>query len=164
MHGRLIVHLNRANWVVGVWTRVVSVLSLLLSQKVVGGAPGNMGLSAAGRGIEDEEVVVHLLVDFHDSGLVAAPVAVVWRRKDRHDLLLVTPVVAVHDELVGARDRLQPVLLVELRRHVHAEGVSGAAGAHPPPLTILRVRPKQVTHWSFMRDLLNAVKFPDIIE
>jgi hypothetical protein len=31
-------------------------------------------------------------------------------------------------------------------------------------LTILRVRPKQVTHWSFMRDLLNAVKFPDIIE
>lgn len=95
MHGRLSVHLNHSIWVGGVWTLVVSV-ELLLSQKVVGGAPGNMGLSAAGRWIEDEEVVVHLLVDFHDSGLVAAPVAVVWRGKDRHDLLLVTPVVSLH--------------------------------------------------------------------
>jgi hypothetical protein len=155
---------NHANWVGGVWTRAVSMLWLLLSQKVVGGAPSNMGLSAAGRGIEDEEVVVHLLVDFHDSGLVAAPVAVVWRRKDGHDLLLVTPVVSVHHQLVGARDRLQPVLLVELRRHVHAERVARAAGAHPPPLTILRVRPKKVAHRAFMRDLLNAVQFPDIVE
>jgi len=161
MHGRLRVHSNRGLE----WTLVVSMFFLLLlSQKVVGGAPGNMGLSAAWRWIEDEEVVVHLLIDLHYSGLVAAPVAVVWRRKDGHDLLLVTPVVSVHHQLVGARDCLKPVLLVELGGHVHAEGVSGAAGAHPPPLTVFWVRPKQVAHRPFMWNLLNTVQLTDVVE
>ena len=45
-----------------------------------------------------------------------SPVAVVGCREDGHHLLLVGPVVAFHDQLMGPRDEVQPVGLVELPR------------------------------------------------
>lgn len=42
------------------------------------------------------------------------------------------PVVALHHELVGARDQRQPVAMVERLRDVLAEGVAGAAGRYAP--------------------------------
>ena len=43
----------------------------------------------------DVQSVFQMLIDFHDSGLVAAPIAVVWRTEDGDDILLVAPVVAL---------------------------------------------------------------------
>lgn len=66
-------------------------------------------------GAENREIRLEVLVQGHDGRDVAAPVAVVWRRPDGHDVLVVKVVfVALVDELVGACDELQAVDVVEL--------------------------------------------------
>ena len=65
------------------------------SQEVVGRASSYVGLSTTGGWVEDQEIVIHLLVNFHYSCFVSAPIAVIGRRENSHHLLFVTPVVAL---------------------------------------------------------------------
>jgi hypothetical protein len=55
-----------------------------------------VGLSSSRRRVEDKVAVVHLFVHFHNTGFIAASVAIIWRRKDCDHLLLVGPVVPLH--------------------------------------------------------------------
>lgn len=71
--------------------------------------------------IELEEGIFHELIDFHDSRLVTASVAVVWRREHCYHVPVVRPVVAVHHQLVGTGDEFQVVGVVELFRDVLSE-------------------------------------------
>lgn len=73
-------------------------------EEVVRGSAGDVGLSSSRSGVELEERVFHGLVKLHDGSLVAATVAIVGRREDGDDRLLVAPVVALHDELMRSRD------------------------------------------------------------
>jgi len=130
---------------------------LLLSQKVIWCAPCHVWLSTAGRRIEHQEVCVHLFVELHDSCLVSATVAVVWRRKDGHDLLFVGPIVTSHDQLMRSGDSLETILLCKLGRYIHAERVAGTTGTHSPPLAVFWIGPKKIAHWSFMRHFLYAI-------
>lgn len=68
----------------------------------------------AGCRVKLEEVILHELVDLHDGGFVAAPVAVIGRREDSNDVALVRPVVSIHDQLMGASDARQVVAVVKL--------------------------------------------------
>ena len=63
----------------------------------------------SGSRVELEEIILHELVDLHYGGFVTASVAVVGRGEDRHDVALVRPVVAVHDQLMGAGDARQVI-------------------------------------------------------
>ena len=55
------------------------------------------------------QVKLHVLIDFHDGGLVAATVTVVRCGEDRHHIALVGPIVAVHDQLMGTSDSCQVI-------------------------------------------------------
>ena len=55
------------------------------------------------------QVKLHVLIDFHDGGLVAATVAVIRCGEDRHHIALVSPIVAVHDQLMGTSDSCQVI-------------------------------------------------------
>ena len=57
----------------------------------------------------DLQVKLHVLIDFHDGGLVAATVTVVRCGEDRHHIALVSPIVAVHDQLMGTSDPCQVI-------------------------------------------------------
>ncbi len=76
------------------------------SQKVVRGAARDMWLSAAGCRIKDQEIIIHILVHLHDTCLVGASVTVVRCREDSDDVLIVTPIEPIHDELMCARNKL----------------------------------------------------------
>ena len=56
-----------------------------------------------------------------------AAIAVVWRAEDGDHVLLVAPVVALHDQLVRARDQVEPVRVIELRRQKHRTVSTGSA-------------------------------------
>jgi len=84
------------------------------SQEVVWGATGHVRLATPWRWIEDEEIVIHLLVHLHYARFVAAAIAIVGRGENCHDLLLMTPIVACHDELMRSGHRLKAILLYEL--------------------------------------------------
>ena len=69
----------------------------------------------------------------------------------------------LHDKLVRARNKGQPVIVVERFRDVLAKGVSRSSRRDTPSATIVRVGPQQVTHRSFMRHLLYTVDGANVI-
>ena len=104
------------------------------------------------------------VVELHERGLVAAAVAVVGRAEDGDDVLVVRPVVALHDQLVGARNERQPVAVVEALGDVHAKREPGAARRDAPAVAVVRVGPQQVAHRTLVRHLLDAVQRPDAVQ
>lgn len=82
-----------------------------------------------------------MFVDLHDGGLVAAAVAVVGRAEDGDHVLLVRPVVALHDQLVGPRHERQAVVVVELLGDVLPECVSCTTWVDSPATALIGVGP-----------------------
>ena len=95
------------------------------SQEIVRRPPRRVGLAPPRRRLKLQEARPEPLPDLHDRREVAAPVAVVGRAEHGHDRLVVAPVVALHHELVRARDEREAVGVVELLRDVGAKGVPG---------------------------------------
>jgi hypothetical protein len=62
-----------------------------------------------------------MLIELEDRGNIAAPVAVIWRRPNRHKSLIKHVLVSLHNELVSPRDQLYLVGLVELSCDVAAK-------------------------------------------
>lgn len=111
-----------------------------------------------------QEVAVHVLVDFHNSSLIATSVAVVRSREDSHDVALMTPIVAIHHELMGTSNPGEAVSMVELLRDVLAERVASTTGRNTPTATIIGVRPEQIADRALMGNLLHAIELSDLVE
>jgi len=118
----------------------------------------------AGSWVKLEEIILHEFVDLHDGSLVAASVAVVGCREDCDDVAFVRPVVAIHDQLVGACDSRQVIRMIELFRDVLAEAVACASRRNAPTAAVVGVRPKQIADGALVWGLLNAVQLADLVE
>lgn len=70
---------------------------------------------------------------------LTAAVAVVRRREDGDHILVVRPVVALHDQLVSSRDQCQAVGRIELLRDVLPKGVPCTARGDAPAAPVVRV-------------------------
>lgn len=84
-------------------------------------------------------------------GVLTAAVAVVGRREDGDDLVVVAPVIALHHQLVRPRHQLQAVVVVELLADVLPKGVARTPRRDAPPAAVVRVRPQQVAHGTCTR-------------
>ena len=58
---------------------------------------------------------------------------------------------------MGTCHQLQTIVLIEGFGDVGAKSVSSSTRGNTPPDTIVWVRPEEVTHGTFMGDLLDAV-------
>ena len=65
------------------------------------------------RGVKLQEGVLQGVIQLHDAGLIAAPVAVVGGGEDGDHVPIVTPVVALHHQLMGPAHQGQAVRMVE---------------------------------------------------
>mmetsp|Transcript_46806 Transcript_46806/g.100246 ORF Transcript_46806/g.100246 Transcript_46806/m.100246 type:complete len:256 (-) Transcript_46806:193-960(-) len=74
------------------------------------------------------------------------------------------PVVTLHDELVCSCDEAQAVALVELLGDVRAEGVARPSGTDAPATLVFGVAPEKVAHGPLVRDLLDSVDLPNVIQ
>lgn len=110
-----------------------------LLEKVIGRSAGNVRLAALGCRVKLQKGVVEGVIEFHYGRLVATAVAVVGRRKDGHDIVVVAPVEALHYELMGAGDERQAVRVVKGLANVVAKGVAGATGTDAPAAAVVRV-------------------------
>mmetsp|Transcript_76524 Transcript_76524/g.211821 ORF Transcript_76524/g.211821 Transcript_76524/m.211821 type:complete len:353 (-) Transcript_76524:157-1215(-) len=91
------------------------------------------------------ELAVEVLVQLQDGRHVAAAVAVVGRRPDRHQRVAEHPLEALHHQLVRAADEVQVVALEEGSNHVRTKGERHAAVVLAPAHDVLvRVGPQQV--------------------
>ena len=100
-----------------------------------------IGAAVREDGVADLQIILHELVDFHYRCLVAASVAVVGRREDRHDVPLVSPVIPIHDQLMRTCNPRQVIRVVELLRNILTETITSAAGADAPTTPVVRVGP-----------------------
>lgn len=54
--------------------------------------------------------------------------------------------------------------MVECLRNVLTKGVTSTAWGNTPATAIVRVRPQEIAHWTFMRHLLNTVESADMVK
>lgn len=116
------------------------------------------------RRIKLQESPVHELVDLQNGCFVSAPVAIVWSREHRHDILLVAPVEAVHDQLVCTADKFQAIRLVKLFANILAERVASASGRNSPAHAIIGVRPEEITYGPLVWNLLDTIQLLYLVE
>ena len=83
--------------------------------------------------------MVHLLVHLHYACFVSAAVAVVGRRKDGDDGLVVAPVEAVHHKLVSTCNQLQVVGVIEVLGYVLAERKASTSRRDSPTMPVVGV-------------------------
>ena len=126
------------------------------------GAAGREGSAAAGRGKEGGggRRAPLKASTYH----VAAAVAVVRRTKHCDYIAVVGPVVTLHHKLMGTGDSCQVVGVVKLLRNILAETVSSSSWRNTPAASIIRVRPQQVAHGTFLWHLLNSVELSNLVE
>ena len=125
-----------------------------------------------------------MLVNLHDGCLVTTSIAVVGsyttcvrRRRSSareeglqrtgkycHHIAILRPVVPFHDQLVGASDQCEVVVLVEGLRDILAEGVAGPSRRYAPPAAVVGVRPQQIAHGAFMRHFLDTVERTNVVQ
>ena len=61
-------------------------------------------------------------------------------------------------------DHLEVVGVVELLGNVLPESVASASRIHSPSCSIVRVRPEQVAHGTFVRNFLNSFERPNVVQ
>lgn len=105
-----------------------------------------------------------MLVDLHDSSLIAAAVTVIRRAKNGNHIPILTPIVALHHQLMSSCNQRQPIVMVECFTDVLAESVTCSSWAYTPATSVIWIGPEQVTHGSFVWDFLDAVETANVIE
>lgn len=63
-----------------------------------------------------------------------------------------------------SRDKRKTIVMIERLRDVLPESVSRTSGRYPPPTSIIRITPKQITHGPLMRHLLYPIQRADIVQ
>jgi hypothetical protein len=86
--------------------------------------------------------ILQVLVNLHDSSLVTTSIAVIRCTEDSHDVSLLTPIVPLHDQLMGSADERKAVVMVEGFRDILPERVSGSARGDAPAASVVWVRPE----------------------
>lgn len=75
-----------------------------------------------------------------------------------------TPIKPVHHELMRTGDQLEAIRMVEILRYVLSEGEAGTSRRDTPSMTLVRIRPQQVTHRTFVRNLDLPVDLTNLLQ
>ena len=70
----------------------------------------------------------------------------------------------LHDQLMGAGDQGEAVIVVEGLADVLAERVASTTRRDAPATAIVWIRPKQVAHRSLVRHLLHTINGPYVVQ
>lgn len=83
-------------------------------------------------------MLIEILVELEDGGLVTHAVAVVRRTPHCNEVLLVEPeLIAIMSELMGTANQLESIDVVEVRCHLVAEKPTGTTTVHRPSTNII---------------------------
>jgi len=112
-------------------------------------------LSSPRRGVKLYEIVLEVLVDLEDGGLVATTVAIVGCAEYGDGVSVVAPRETLHCQLMRARDEHQPIVVVELLGDVLPKRVPRATRRNAPSGSVVRIRPEQIAHGTLVWHLLS---------
>lgn len=117
--------------------------ALVNSKEVVRRAQADVrDFSLARSRVELEEIILHEFINLHYGGLISTSVAVVGRWEDSDHVALMSPIVTIHNELMGSGDASQVIGVVELLGDILSEAVTRTSGGDTPTTTIIGIRPQ----------------------
>ena len=114
--------------------------------------------------VECEKVTSHVFINFHDASFIAASVTIVGSWENSDNLVLMTPVVPIHDQLMRSCSQFEIVSSVELLWDVHTKGIASTSWWDAPACSLVWVTPQQIAHRSFMWHLLYSVQVLDLVK
>lgn len=133
-----------------------------------------------GKERQDLQAIRQLLVYLHDSRLITAPITVVRCTEDCHHVSILSPIIACwrrsdqpsririqhtfHNELMGPCNEREAVVVIESLRDILSKCVASATRRDTPATTVIRIGPEEITHRSFVRDLLHPVDRPHMVK
>ena len=83
--------------------------------------------------------LINGVINFHNSRLVSASVAIVWSRENGNNLSVVLPLVPLHNKLVGTWNKVKPVDVSELFCNVLTERVASSPRRDTPTTSLVTV-------------------------
>lgn len=123
------------------------------SQKIIRSLARSVWLNLSRCWIKLKEILLHVFPNFQYGSHIPTSVTVVRSAKDCHHILFLTPIITLHDKLVGSWDESEPIGMVELGCYVLSKSITSSAWRYSPPTSIVWIRPQQITHWPFMWNL-----------
>lgn len=123
-----------------------------------------MGFATPWGWIECLEIMIHLLIYFHYACLVTTPITVIRCREYCDYCLVVTPVVSIHYQLMGSCDQLQIIGVIKVLRDILSKCETSATWRNAPTMSVIWVRPKEITHWPFVWHLNESVDLSYLLQ
>jgi len=133
-------------------------------QEVIGCTTCNVWFSTTWGWVKLQKRIFKLIVKFHNGGLISTAIAVVGSRKDSDDVSIMTPVVPFHYKLMGSRDQSYTVRVVKSLGNILTKSISSSTRRNSPTPTVIRIRPEQITHRTFVRHFLEPVQCSYMIQ
>ena len=135
------------------------------SKKVVGRTTsGRSDIGFLGSRIKLDKRPIKMFIELHNGSLVATSIAIVGRREDGDNIFVMRPIEAFHDKLVCAGDKGKTVGMIEILSHIPTKSVASAARRNAPAESVIRIRPQEITHGTFVRRFLKAIERTNGIE
>jgi hypothetical protein len=123
-----------------------------------------MGFATPWGWIESLEIMIHLLIYFHYSCLVTTPITVIRCRENCDYCLVVTPVVSIHNQLMGSCYQLQIIRVIKVLGDILSKCETSTTWRYAPTMSIIRIRPKEITHRSFVGHLNESINLSYLLE
>jgi hypothetical protein len=136
----------------------------LTLQEVIRGSPGHVRFSSPWSRLKLDKCVSPAIINLQYGSHVPTSVTVVRCTENGNHLLFMSPVKSIHNQLMSSSNQLKAVCVIELFRYILAKSISSTTRRYSPTTSVIWVRPKEIAHGPFMRNLLNTVKVPYVIK
>lgn len=116
------------------------------------------------RWLEDLEAAHESVINTHHCPRIVEFSAIIGCREKRHELSPCKEFVAVLDDLMGSANKVKVMLVKELSNNILAEGEGYSAIVLSPPVNVfVRIRPKEITQQSGVRNIGGSHNTLDLI-
>lgn len=118
---------------------------------------------AFGDGFENDEALIAFLVEIKQGCFIIHSVTIVWSWPNSNQLLIEPVNVSFLNQLMGPHNQINPIQQVEMVDNFMSKNPSSPSCIPFPSFNVFRVRPHQICHWSFMRNLLLSINQSHLI-
>ena len=114
--------------------------------------------------LENFIIPISVFIQLKNSSYISTSVAVIWCWPYGHKSLVKLFTVPFHDELMRSSNQFRAIFCIENFYSVLAEDITCSSRGNTPPFYLFRVWPHQITHWSFVWNLLLPINCLNLIK
>ena len=123
-----------------------------------------MCFTSSGSWIKLQIAHIHIFINFNNSSLISASIAIVWRRKQSNHMFIMSLLIAFHNKLMCSINIFNIIKMYKLFTNILSKSESRTSWWHIKSTSIIRIRPKQITHGSLMWYFLGSIKLFYVIQ